>query len=92
MAVGLSNPKDILFFLAFLPGFILPSQPFTSQALALIVIWGVIDLSILLAYSLLSRRIATYSSVQRLLDLLPSVFLLGLGLISCLLGVSRILE
>ena len=91
MAVGLSNPKDILFFLAFLPGFILPSQPFTSQALALIVIWGVIDLSILLAYSLLSRRIATYSSVQRLLDLLPSVFLLGLGLISCLLGVSRIL-
>ena len=91
MAVGLSNPKDILFFLAFLPGFILPSQPFTAQAVALIVIWGVIDLSILLAYSLLSRRIATYNSVQRLLDLLPSVFLLGLGLISCLLGVSRIL-
>ncbi len=30
--------------------------------------------------------------VQRLLDLLPSVFLLGLGLISCLLGVSRMLD
>ena len=92
MAVGLSNPKDILFFLAFLPGFILPTQPFGTQALALIVIWCVIDLSILLAYSLLSRHIAAYSSVQRLLDLLPSVFLLGLGLISCLLGVSRMLE
>jgi len=91
MAVGLSNPKDILFFLAFLPGFILPSQPFTTQAVALIIIWGVIDLSILLAYSLLSRQIASYRGVQRLLDLLPSVFLLGLGLISCLLGVSRIL-
>lgn len=92
MAVGLSNPKDILFFLAFLPGFILPTQPFGSQALALIVIWGVIDLSILLAYSLLSRHIAAYSGVQRLLDLLPSVFLLGLGLISCLLGMSRMLN
>lgn len=92
MAVGLSNPKDILFFLAFLPGFILPTQPFGSQAVALIIIWSVIDLSILLAYSLLSRQIAAYSGIQRLLDLLPSVFLLGLGLVSCLLGIGRMLH
>lgn len=70
----------------------LPTQPFGTQALALVVIWCVIDLSILLAYSLLSRYIAAYGSIQRLLDLLPSAFLLGLGLTSCLLGASRMLE
>lgn len=73
MAVGLSNPKDILFFLAFLPGFILPAQPFAPQATVLIVIWLVIDLSILLAYSLLSRRLAGEGLVQRLLDILSLI-------------------
>jgi len=92
MAVGLSNPKDILFFLAFLPGFILPAQPFAPQATVLIVIWLVIDLSILLAYSLLSRRLAGEGLVQRLLDILPNYFLIGLGLVSCTLGLSRLLQ
>ncbi|MCW3147429.1 LysE family transporter [Stutzerimonas stutzeri] len=92
MAVGLSNPKDILFFLAFLPGFILPGQPFAPQALALIAIWAVIDLSVLLAYSLLSRRLTGTGLLQRLLDVLPSYFLVGLGLTSCCLGVLRMLQ
>lgn len=92
MAVGLSNPKDILFFLAFLPGFILPAQPFAPQALTLIAIWAVIDLCVLLAYSLLSRRLAGAGLVQRLLDILPGYFLVGLGLVSCSLGVLRMLE
>ncbi|MCQ4325334.1 lysine transporter LysE [Stutzerimonas stutzeri] len=91
MAVGLSNPKDILFFLAFLPGFILPAQPFAPQATALIAIWAAIDLSILLAYSLLSRRLSGAGRLQRLLDILPNFFLLGLGLVSCALGLSRLL-
>lgn len=92
MAVGLSNPKDILFFLAFLPGFILPTQPFAPQALTLIAIWAVIDLCVLLAYSLLSRRLAGTGLVQRLLDILPGYFLVALGLVSCSLGVLRMLE
>lgn len=92
MAVGLSNPKDILFFLAFLPGFILPAQPFAPQALTLISIWAIIDLCVLLAYSLLSRRLAGTGLVQRLLDILPGYFLVGLGLVSCSLGVLRMLE
>lgn len=91
MGVGLSNPKDILFFLAFLPGFILPSEPFTPQAVALIVIWAVIDISILITYSLLSRRMVTIRKAQRLLDLAPGYFLLAIGLLSFTLGLSRIL-
>ncbi len=91
MGVGLSNPKDILFFLAFLPGFILPSAPFTPQAVALMVIWVVIDISILITYSLLSRRMVTIRKAQRLLDLAPGYFLLAIGLLSFTLGLGRIL-
>ncbi len=92
MAVGLSNPKDILFFLAFLPGFILPAQPFAPQAVTLIVIWAVVDVSVLVTYSLVSRRLASHDALQRALALLPSFFLLGLGLISCGMGINSLLQ
>lgn len=92
MAVGLSNPKDILFFLAFLPGFILPAQPFAPQAAALIAIWALVDVSILIAYSLVSRHLSSHERLQRVLDLLPSFFLLGLGLVSCGMGVTSLVN
>lgn len=91
MAVGLSNPKDILFFLAFLPGFILPAQPFAPQAVTLIAIWAFVDISILVTYSLVSRRLASHDTLQRALTLLPSFFLLGLGLISCGMGINSLI-
>lgn len=90
--VGLSNPKDILFFLAFLPGFISPHEPFTVQAMVLILIWAAIDISILIAYSLLSRRLDRYRRVRRLLDAAPGIVLLALGLLSFSLGVFRVFQ
>ncbi len=92
MAVGLSNPKDILFFLAFLPGFILPAQPFAPQAVALIAIWAFVDISVLVTYSLVSRRLASHDALQRVLTLLPSFFLLGLGLVSCGMGINSLIK
>lgn len=92
MAVGLSNPKDILFFLAFLPGFILPTQPFAPQAVALIAIWALVDISILVTYSLVSRRLSNLDRLQRVLDLLPSFFLLALGLVSCGMGITSLVN
>jgi len=92
MGVGLSNPKDILFFLAFLPGFISPDEPFTVQAAALILIWAAIDISILIAYSLLSRRLDRYRQLRRLLDCAPGIVLLALGLLSFSLGVYRVFQ
>ena len=53
------------------------AQPFAPQARS-IVIWLVIDLSILLAYSLLSRRLAGEAG-SALLDILPNYFLIGLA-------------
>jgi threonine/homoserine/homoserine lactone efflux protein len=92
LVVGLSNPKDILFFLAFLPTFILPTQPFATQATTLIAIWVSIDLSILLAYSLLSRRLSSSPGMQQLLHILPNLCLLGLGLTSCLMGLATLMD
>ena len=60
--------------------------------MVLILIWAIIDLSILLTYSLLSRRLAGEGLIQRLLDILPNYFLIGLGLVSCTLGLSRLLH
>ncbi|MGK9066812.1 LysE family translocator [Stutzerimonas chloritidismutans] len=92
MAVGLSNPKDILFFLAFLPGFILPAQPFAPQAVTLIAIWALVDISVLVTYSLVSRQLASREGLQRALELLPSFFLLGLGLVSCGMGINSLIS
>ena len=58
----------------------------------LIIIWAVIDISILIAYGLLSRQISGSRRIQQLLDVLPNYFLLGLGLISCSLGITRLLH
>ncbi|MGA6098154.1 LysE family translocator [Stutzerimonas marianensis] len=92
MAVGLSNPKDILFFLAFLPGFILPAQPFAPQAVTLIAIWALVDISVLVTYSLVSRQLASREGLQRALELVPSFFLLGLGLVSCGMGINSLIH
>ena len=42
--------------------------------------------------TLLSRRLAGEGLIQRLLDILPNYFLIGLGLVSCTLGLSRLLH
>ncbi|WP_028240065.1 LysE family translocator [Stutzerimonas azotifigens] len=90
LKVGLSNPKDILFFLAFLPSFILPVEPFFQQALTLLLIWGAIDLSILVCYSLLSRRVMASRFGRLALGHAPGYILIALGLLSCVSGLQRL--
>ncbi|KTC25869.1 lysine transporter LysE [Pseudomonas marginalis ICMP 9505] len=91
LKVGLSNPKDILFFLAFLPGFIEPGGSFLQQGLILAVIWGVIDASILLAYGAVSRQLLPYNDVQKIMAKAPGIFLLAIGLLSIYMGTEKLL-
>ncbi|KMN11913.1 LysE family translocator [Pseudomonas weihenstephanensis] len=58
--LGASNPKDILFFAAFLPQFLNPDQPFLSQLLVMIATWTVLDLCCKLAYGLGAHGAAGY--------------------------------
>ncbi len=58
--LGASNPKDILFFAAFLPQFLSNELPFLPQLLVMIVTWTLLDLFCKLAYGLGAHGAARY--------------------------------
>ncbi|MCP1507953.1 threonine/homoserine/homoserine lactone efflux protein [Pseudomonas marginalis] len=58
--LGASNPKDILFFAAFLPQFLSSDRPFLPQLLVMIATWTVLDLLCKLAYGLGAHGAARY--------------------------------
>ncbi|MGB3124524.1 MAG: LysE family translocator [Pseudomonas sp.] len=58
--LGASNPKDILFFAAFLPQFLNGQQAFLPQLLIMIATWTVLDLLCKLAYGLSAHGAARY--------------------------------
>ena len=58
--LGASNPKDILFFAAFLPQFLSNELPVLPQLLVMIVTWTLLDLVCKLAYGLSAHAAARY--------------------------------
>ncbi|OLS63099.1 LysE family translocator [Pseudomonas putida] len=56
LIVGLSNPKGLLFFSAFLPQFIRPDQPVLQQYLVLAVITASLDCLMMIVYALGGRH------------------------------------
>jgi threonine/homoserine/homoserine lactone efflux protein len=52
LLVAVTNPKGYLFFSAFLPQFIVPSEPQLAQYVALAVTFAAIDLLVMCAYAL----------------------------------------
>ncbi|MFF7707818.1 LysE family transporter [Pseudomonas sp. NPDC007930] len=58
--LGASNPKDILFFAAFLPQFIDPQRPLAMQLLVLLLSWAGLDLLCKLGYGLGAHGAARY--------------------------------
>ncbi|KAA8697020.1 Efflux protein, LysE family [Pseudomonas caricapapayae] len=89
--VGISNPKDIIFFVSFFPQFINVTESFKGSIALLSVLWIIIDLSILFAYIFLmrqklalkyKRKIEVVSSVTLLLIALAGIFYSGSTLLS----------
>lgn len=65
--VGISNPKDLLFFAALFPNFIDASQPHAVQFATLAVTWAAIDFSLMFAYACAGRRLSSvFSNPKRL--------------------------
>ncbi|WP_110946739.1 LysE family translocator [Pseudomonas bohemica] len=58
--LGGSNPKDILFFAAFLPQFLKAEQPFLGQLITMIITWTLLDLACKLFYGLSAQGAARY--------------------------------
>lgn len=73
--LGVSNPKDIIFFVAFFPQFITVTPDFKLSLGILTLVWMLADFVILLSYALLMRG-NFFQHHQRKIALLSSAFLL----------------
>ncbi|WP_422137651.1 LysE family translocator [Endozoicomonas sp. ALC020] len=63
--LGASNPKDIIFFMAFLPQFINRDQDLVQQILIIVMTWVVVDLVCKLLYGLLSKSVKPMLSTKK---------------------------
>ncbi|AWI34832.1 LysE family translocator [Helicobacter apodemus] len=55
--IAISNPKDIIFFMAFFPQFIHISPSITLSLSLLVAIWILLDFSILMSYAILMQKV-----------------------------------
>lgn len=88
LCVGLSNPKGILFFAAFLPQFIRPDEPAAQQYLVLAVISAVVDV-VMMSFYALSGRHAMRCFSARVMGWINRSCAGMLGLLAIGLGLYR---
>jgi threonine/homoserine/homoserine lactone efflux protein len=73
--VGISNPKDIIFFIAFFPQFIQITESFGKSMVVLSLLWVAIDFAVLSLYIFAIGKIASQRS-NRMISLASGVALL----------------
>nr|WP_314481674.1 LysE family translocator [uncultured Pseudomonas sp.] len=73
--VGISNPKDIIFFIAFFPQFIQITESFGKSMVVLSLLWILIDFAVLSLYIFAIGKIASQRS-HRFISLASGVALL----------------
>nr|WP_240158429.1 MULTISPECIES: LysE family translocator [unclassified Pantoea] len=73
--VGISNPKDIIFFIAFFPQFIQVTESFGKSMVVLSLLWVLIDFAVLSLYIFAIGKITSARS-NRLISLASGVALL----------------
>ncbi|WP_127959282.1 LysE family translocator [Serratia microhaemolytica] len=87
---GISNPKDILFFVSFFPQFISITDQFSTSIMVLFLLWMVIDLGILSIYILTIKRWMP-SRHSRTMELLSALFLLLVALLGVTYNLREII-
>lgn len=89
-AIGISNPKDVIFFIAFFPPFILQmSFSIPYSLLILTIIWCVLDYTLLFSYGILTKRFIK-GRFKQVFSFICGLLFLGVGLYAIYL-VSAIL-
>ncbi|CAH0991278.1 Homoserine/homoserine lactone efflux protein [Sinobacterium norvegicum] len=86
--LGASNPKDILFFIAFLPQFIDPAQAILGQLSVIVATWFVVDFICKLLYGSTSTLIKPYLTTGKnkaRFDRFTGVLFIAAGLSAALL-------
>lgn len=79
--VGISNPKDIIFFVAFFPQFLKVTHSEIVSLSVLSLIWIVIDLSILSSYIFLLRMLKDVGRYSRAVELFSSLILMAVAVV-----------
>lgn len=88
LAVQVTNPKNLLFVLAFLPQFLSPDYPLLLQLAIMLVVTVVIDAAVLLAYGYLALRGARALKGSKLLTWLER----GLGVALICFGIRLLFD
>ena len=88
-AVTALNPKGILFFVAFVPQFIVPSAPLLPQIVVLEATFLVLATFVSAAYSaaaIKARQTIRHARIQRLVNRASGLMLIGAGLLAAAWG------
>lgn len=75
-AIGISNPKDIIFFVSFFPQFINLTPSKITSLICLTMVWIVLDYSILTVYACVSKKIITPKFKQLFFCISAGLFLI----------------
>lgn len=89
--VGISNPKDIIFFISFFPQFIQVTSSSRHSLLLLSLLWVVIDLLILGTYIFITRKLLNDTN-KRLISKCSGVALLLVALVGLIYNVRELLQ
>lgn len=57
--LGITNPKDVIFFIAFLPQFLSTTSSIVTQLSIIIISWSIVDFVCKILYGLVSKFIST---------------------------------
>ena len=86
-AIGISNPKDVIFFIAFFPPFILQMEMDIPQSLLILTfIWCILDYTLLFLYGILTQKLIK-GYFAKVFTLLCGILFLGIGLYAIHLAV-----
>ena len=81
--LGITNPKDIVFFVAFLPQFINTERGYTEQLITIVVTWFFVDFLCKISYGGLAKVVAARLisvSETNVLDRISAVVFVAAGL------------
>lgn len=80
--LGITNPKDIIFFIAFLPQFLTTTSSLATQLSIIIISWGVVDFLCKILYGLVARFIShriENIAANSLLDKISAIVFIMVG-------------
>lgn len=88
---GISNPKDILFFVSLFPQFIAITNDFSTSIFTLSIVWMIFDITVLSLYILIVKRWLP-NKHNKGMEILSSLFLLVIAVLGVIYNIYEMIE